>query len=251
MNDSSPIRSIQQSSSLRAEVERALSVAIISGELEPGTVVSVPGLATQFGVSATPVREAMLDLEKRGFVESVRNKGFRITSVGEDDLREIVQVRRWLEVPAMRIAAERFPADRLPEFRELAEQIIRSAATADFAAYLAADSRFHLALIALTGNRRLVGLVEELRSQTRMVGLADLRDTRELEQSANEHHVLLDLLVAGDADAAETLMHSHIGHVLGWWAGRAEDHPETADDASADDASTVHRTSHPEMSVTQ
>ncbi|RFA09807.1 GntR family transcriptional regulator [Subtercola boreus] len=228
MNESSSIRSIPQSSSLRAEVERALSVAIISGELEPGTVVSVPGLATQFGVSATPVREAMLDLEKRGFVESVRNKGFRITTVGEDDLREIVQARRWLEVPAIRIAAEEFPENRLPEFRAMAEQIIRAAAAADFAAYLAADSHFHLELIALTGNRRLVRLVEELRSQTRMVGLAELKDTRELELSATEHHELLDLLVAGDADAAEKLLHAHIGHVLGWWAGLAEDQLETS-----------------------
>ncbi|RFA19838.1 GntR family transcriptional regulator [Subtercola boreus] len=232
MNSSSPIQSIPPSSSLRAEVERALSTAIISGELVPGTVVSVPGLASQFGVSATPVREAMLDLEKRGFVESVRNKGFRITTVGEDDLREIVQVRRWLEIPAIRIAAEVFPADRLPEFRGMAEQIIRSAATADFAGYLAADSRFHLALIALTGNPRLVELVAELRSQTRMVGLAELRDTRELEESANEHHMLLDLLVTGNADAAGALMHAHIGHVLGWWAGRAEDQNPTPDEMS-------------------
>ncbi|RFA14123.1 GntR family transcriptional regulator [Subtercola boreus] len=228
MNESSSIRSIPQSSSLRAEVERALSVAIISGELEPGRVVSVPDLASQFGVSATPVREAMLDLQKRGFVESVRNKGFRITSLGEEDLREIVQVRRWLEVPAMRIAAEAFPNERLAEFREMAEQIIRSAAAADFAAYLAADSRFHLELIALTGNRRLVGLVAELRSQTRMVGLAELKGTRELELSAVEHHELLDLLVAGDSEAAEKLLHAHIGHVLGWWACRAEEAPEAS-----------------------
>src|SRR5664279_3501293 len=103
--------------SLRAEVEQALSAAIISGELEPGKVVSVPTLAAQFEVSATPVREAMLDLEKRGFVESVRNKGFRITRVGEDDLRQTVQVRRWLEVPATRLAAEIFPAEDLPRFR--------------------------------------------------------------------------------------------------------------------------------------
>jgi DNA-binding GntR family transcriptional regulator len=208
--------------SLRSEVERVLSAAIISGELSPGTVVSVPALAAQFEMSATPVREAILDLEKRGFVESVRNRGFRVTDVGESDLREIAQVRRWLEVPAARIAAETFPVDQLPRFRALADHIVSSAAEANFAEYFAADTAFHLALIELTGNRRLVGLVGELRSQTRMVGLAQLKDSAELEQSAREHHELLDLMVAGEAERAEALMHAHIGHILGWWAGRAE-----------------------------
>jgi DNA-binding GntR family transcriptional regulator len=208
--------------SLRSEVERSLSAAIISGELAPGTVVSVPVLAAQFEVSATPVREAILDLEKRGFVESVRNKGFRITDVGESDLREIAQVRRWLEVPAVRLVAEDFPLEQLPRFRGLADEIVSSAAAADFPEYFAADSAFHRALIELTGNRRLVGLVAELRSQTRMVGLAQLKDTAELTQSAREHHELLDLMVAGEADKAAALMHAHVGHVLGWWAGREE-----------------------------
>jgi len=214
---------ISQPISLRDEVERSLAAAIVSGELEPGTLVSVPALAGQFGVSATPVREAMLDLEKRGFVESVKNKGFRVTGVSEQDLNEIVQVRRWLELPAMRLVAADFPESELPRYRELADAIISAAAAADFASYLAADSAFHLAVMESTGNHRLIGLVAELRSQTRMVGLSDLRDTVELEKSAQEHHLLLDLLVAGKADEAEKLMHTHIGHVLGWWAGRAED----------------------------
>ena len=216
------INRIAPVASLRGEVERALSAAIVSGELEPGTLVSVPVLAAQFNVSATPVREAMLDLEKRGFVESVRNKGFRITHVREKDLREIVQVRRWLEVPAVKQLASQFPADQLDAFRARADRIMSAAADGRFADYLAADTDFHLELLRLSGNDRLVRLVGELRSQTRMVGLADLRDTVELEKSAAEHHLLLDLLTAGDEAATEKLMHRHIGHVVGWWAGRDE-----------------------------
>ncbi len=76
-SNGSTIRNLGQTASLRDERECAVAAAIISGELVAGTLVSVPGLANQFGVSATPVREAMLDLEKRGFVETVRNRGFR------------------------------------------------------------------------------------------------------------------------------------------------------------------------------
>lgn len=85
--------------------------------------------------------------------------------------------------------------------------------------YLEADTTFHLRLLTLLGNRRLTQIVADLRSSTRLVGLVALLDTVELQQSAVEHQSLLDLLEAGDGDAAESLMCHHIGHVLGWWAG--------------------------------
>ena len=66
--------------SLREEITELLRAAVMAGELQPGVTYSAPSLAEQFGVSATPVREAMLDLEKEGLVEIVRNKGFRVTS---------------------------------------------------------------------------------------------------------------------------------------------------------------------------
>jgi DNA-binding GntR family transcriptional regulator len=219
------IQRIQAPSNLRSTIERAVSAAIISGELAPGELVTVPRLAAQFSVSATPVREAVLDLEKRGFVESVRNKGFRVTDVSERDLRDIVAVRQLLEGSAIRSATLVFPQERLPEFRGLAEHIVTTAARPDLAGYLEADAEFHLTLLALNGNRRLVAIVDELRKQTRMVGLAQLIDTVELTKSAAEHHRLLDLMSAGDADAAEALTRTHIAHVVGWWNGRPESDP--------------------------
>lgn len=217
------ISRIVGTTNFRESVEAALSSAIISGELAPGLVLTVPTLALQFGVSATPVREAMLNLAKRGFVTPVRNKGFRVTEVSEHDLHELVQVRRWLEAPAMRIAAEKLSGQSVVRFRKLADTISAAAARSDFGEYLAADSRFHLALLELVNNSRLVELVAELRQQTRLVGLATLSHTVELEISAHEHHELLDLLVAGRGEDAEKLMHNHIGHIIGWWAGLAEE----------------------------
>jgi DNA-binding GntR family transcriptional regulator len=219
----SSLRQPELPASLREHAVRALSAAIISGELAPGTLVSVPTLAAQFQISATPVREAMLDLEKRGFVEPVRNKGFRVTHVREEDLVEIVQVRQMLEVPAMVAVTADFPHHRAPEFRELADRIVEAVRRADLAAYLAADVAFHLGLLELTGNRRLVNLVADMRSQTRMTGLADMLGTAELTESANEHHLLLELMADGRADDVRALMTRHVGHVLGWWAGRPEE----------------------------
>ena len=119
----SAIHKVEQVASLRDRIAKSLSAAIISGELAPGTLVSVPSMASQFEVSATPVREAMLDLEQRGFVEPVRNKGFRVTEVSEQGLREIVELRQMLEAPAMRALAGRFPVETLPRWRALAAEV--------------------------------------------------------------------------------------------------------------------------------
>lgn len=216
MADSS-IRKIAQASSLRDVIGESLSGAIISGELAPGELVSVPTLASRFEVSATPVREAMLDLVQRGFVEPVRNKGFRVTMVSLHELREIVQIRQLLEIPAMSAIAGKLSVEDLAHARELADGIARHAESGNLTGFIESDRDFHLGLIALYGNERLVDMVRELRSQTRMVNLSRMTDAPELAESAREHHVILDLLEAGDAKEVERVMGLHLAHVLGWW----------------------------------
>lgn len=216
------VQPLAPATNLRDRIEDALAAAIVSGEMPPGRVYSAPTLSQRFGVSVTPVREALLNLEKRGFVEAMRNKGFRVTEVSEVDLKDIVDVRLLLEPPSMAAVADAFPQERLEEFRELAEAIVQGAADGDLARYLAADTAFHTALLGVTGNGRLVETVAHLRAQTRLVGLADLLHTPELTASAREHSELLDLLAAGRGADAERLMRRHIQHVLGWWQGRPE-----------------------------
>lgn len=213
------IRRVQQVPSLASRVGESLSAAIISGELAPGTLVSVPTLAARFQVSATPVREAMLDLEQRGFVTSVRNKGFRVTEVSEQDLREIVELRQMLEAPAMRALAAAFPLATLSTWRSSADAIVGHAERADLPAFIESDREFHLGLLALHGNGRLVAAVRELRLQTRMVNLARMTHSRELAAAAREHHEMLDLLEQRDGEALEGLTARHLGHVIGWWSG--------------------------------
>ncbi len=219
----SMIRKLGQVASLRDRISESLSAAITSGELAPGTLVSVPTLANQFAVSATPVREAMLDLEQRGFVASVRNKGFRVTEVSKQDLAEIVELRQLIEAPAMRSLAGNFPLESLPQWRALATQISVHADNANLIGFIECDRDFHLGLLELYGNVRLVEVVRELRSQARRTNLARMTMIEELPESAREHHAMLDLLAQGDGAALEELTIKHLGHVIGWWAGSSED----------------------------
>ncbi|GGT15875.1 GntR family transcriptional regulator [Streptomyces purpureus] len=203
---------------LRDQVAHALRAALISGELRPGVVYSAPTLAEDFGISATPVREAMLDLAREGLVEPVRNKGFRVTEVDERDLDQYTEIRALIEVPSVGRVARSATRDELEALRPVAEEIVRAARDHDLIGYLEADRRFHLSLLSLTGNERLVETVGDLRKRSRLYGLAALDERGELIPSAEEHLELLDLMLAGDAKGAEKCMARHLGHVRSLWA---------------------------------
>ncbi len=208
-------------STLRDHISDALLAAIITGELEPGELYSAPALSERFGVSPTPVREAMLDLVKRGLVTTVPNKGFRITQASTEDLDAITAIRLLLEPPSVRAITPIVPDGDLPGLREMAQDIVDAGARGDLVGYVDTDTRFHLALLGYCDNPRLSAIVADLRAQTRLLGLSDL-DESQLLESAREHLTIVDLIEARDADAVEAALRRHIGHVRGIWAGNEE-----------------------------
>jgi DNA-binding GntR family transcriptional regulator len=203
---------------LREIVADALRAAVISGEMQPGAVYSAPALGAMFGVSATPVREAMLDLVREGMVEALPNKGYRVRVVPDEELDEVTHVRLLLEPPTVRDVVPLVPREDFPRLRGLADAIVEAARDGDLVAYINADRDFHLALLEYAGNGQLSAIVSELRSRTRLLGLTPLLESGRLTESAAEHHELLDLAEARDAEGARALMERHIGHVRGKWA---------------------------------
>jgi DNA-binding GntR family transcriptional regulator len=201
---------------VRDQIAQALRASLVAGEMRPGVVYSAPTLAERFGVSPTPVREAMLDLVKEGLVTAVRNKGFRVTELSDRDLDEITEVRALIEVPTVgRVAASPEGAE---ELRPLAEAVVAAAERRDILGYIEADQVFHLELLALGGNTHLVEVVRELRHRSRLYGVPSLAERGELLPSAREHIQLLDFVIGNDVEAAETLMRHHLRHVRGIWA---------------------------------
>ncbi|KPI01228.1 GntR family transcriptional regulator [Streptomyces mirabilis] len=205
-------------SSYRERVADALRAALIAGELRAGEVYSAPTLAARFGVSATPVREAMLDLAKEGLVDTVPNKGFRVTAVSEKQLDEYTHIRALIEIPTtVQLATTADPVS-LEALRPAAREIVTAAAAGDLIAYVEADIRFHLGLLALAGNAHLVEVVGDLRKRSRLYGLHALVEAGRLQDSAEEHLELLDALVDRDPEAVRRVMTRHLGHVRGLWA---------------------------------
>ena len=209
---------LPRTESLRDRALRILRNAIVSGEIRGGELYSATGLARQLGISASPVREAMLTLVNDGIMEAVRNRGFRIIPLDQHDLDEIVELRTMLEVPGVAALAHREIADQLPELHALASEIERAGARGDVQAFLAADREFHLSLLSLTDNQRLVDTVATLRDQTRLYGLNTLADKGSLDSTAAEHHAILDALADHDADRVTHLMTQHLAHIKTEWA---------------------------------
>ncbi|WP_328767604.1 GntR family transcriptional regulator [Streptomyces sp. NBC_00286] len=207
-----------QKRNYRERVADALRAALIAGELRPGEVYSAPTLAARFGVSATPVREAMLDLVREGLVDTVPNKGFRVTAVSEKQLDEYTHIRSLIEIPTTAGLATTADPIALEALRPTAQEIVTAATAGDLIAYVEADIRFHLGLLALAGNDHLVEVVRDLRKRSRLYGLQALVEAGRLEDSAQEHLEILDALAARDEDAVRAVMTRHLGHVRGLWA---------------------------------
>lgn len=213
--------SLSLRTSVREEVANVLRGAVVAGEMRPGELYSASGLAERFGVSATPVREAMLDLVKQGLVEVVRNRGFKVTEISEADLDQITQIRQLLEPTAAAEAVSHIAAGELDALRGLASAIVDAAADGNLVSYINADREFHLRLLSAAGNHRLVRIVDDLRAQTRLYGLSALVASGRLVDSAQEHVEMCDLIAAGDARKLKRLMGTHLGHTRREWAGRS------------------------------
>ena len=205
---------------LRQQAADVIRASIVGGDLAPGEIYSAPALAERLGVSATPVREAMLDLAKDGLVEPIRNRGFRVVVVDDEALDEISELRHLLEVPAMGMVIARAGDPELVPLFEKVNAIERAAEDRDVAQFLLADRDFHLSLLALAGNERLVRLVGQLRTQTRLIGIKGLAEAGQLMASALEHRPILEAVCRRDDVESERLMRLHLDHTRESWAGR-------------------------------
>lgn len=195
-----------QRHSVRGQVLSALRESLLSGELRAGEVYSAPALAERFGVSPTPVREAMQQLASEGSVETVPNRGFRIAEHSVRDAADLAEVQTLLEVPPVLNLVGTLPADRWHALRPLAQATVGPAARGDRAGYAEADAAFHAALLELTGNRQLVAVAQNLRRRVRRPAVRPA----ELAVRAAEHVTLVEALAAGDAAHAEGIMRRHL-----------------------------------------
>ena len=192
---------------LAAHSRRAVLAAIADGRLEPGGRYSVAQLAEQLGISRTPVREALLVLEREGRVRFERNKGVRVLETTAADVAEVFELRLLLEVPAAAKACGIVDTDALQAELDAMGEASRAG---DERAFMDHDERFHDLILLAAGNRRLAAIVAGLRDTVRGRGASTVGRSRSLDEIEAEHGAILDALRTGDAERAGAAMRYHL-----------------------------------------
>ncbi|WP_306744847.1 GntR family transcriptional regulator [Saccharothrix yanglingensis] len=185
---------------------------VLSGELAPGSVINQGPLAREIGISTTPLREALKRLKAEGLVELGAHRDARVAELRAEEARDLVEVRRALDPVAVDLAARRRTADDVREMREAAEGL--RALTADPGPdELAVHRRFHAALYRASHNALLVEALDGLWDKTdryRRHALEVERDEEARARKDREHAALLELVIAGDGEAAAAVMREHV-----------------------------------------
>jgi len=206
---------------VQVQVTSALRHAIVSGQLQPGEALSEAVLARRYGVSRTPVREALKQLEREHLVQIVPRVGTYVQNASADDVLDGLIVKEALEGIAARLAAARPDAPEVSELSQLASDMEAAAAAgANLAHIVEANLRFHGLILRLAASPALQFHLQLLLNQFRVphqrqVAVTLSRPAR-LRQMLAEHRRIVTAIEAGDPAEAERAMRTHVS------AGREE-----------------------------
>lgn len=200
--------------SLVESVYKVLWQQIVEGERQQGERFIELELVKELGVSRTPIRQALFQLQQAGFVQIGENRGFHVVIFGADDIRELYELRGILEGAAIRLATPHIPKGALESALALTTQLAGTQEPELSPAFLHSDVDLHHQLVAgHCGNRRLREAIATLRAQMSLFIADGTRIPGGIESASVEHKDILEKLLARDAQAAETAMTAHIERV--------------------------------------
>lgn len=199
--------------SLREQLFQAIKEAILTNKYRPGEELQIDKLATEYGVSTTPVREALVRLEGIGLVRLIPNRGAQVTLITPADVHHIWEVRRLLEPYAARTAAERCSAEELDALEEKLQRVL--ARPEEFSLYTESDLELHGLLVKHLTNNVLKDILDRVKmSSLRMRYFAEenIPTLRQevIQEATREHLSIVAALRARNADQAEKEVYRHL-----------------------------------------
>lgn len=204
----SPARIAQ--TALYQEVAERLRQRIFAHELPPGTWIDEQALAIDYGISRTPLREALKVLASEGLVTLKPRRGCYVTEISERDLDEIFPLMAMLEGRSAFEAAQKARAEDLARLDGIHAQLEKFAASGDKEGFFEANQEFHRAVQELADNRWLMQMIQDLRKVLKLTRLHSLSLEGRLQQSLDEHRLIMAGFKARDAKRAEKAMQDHL-----------------------------------------
>jgi DNA-binding GntR family transcriptional regulator len=197
---------------LYEEVAELLRQRIFNRELEPGSWIDEVKLSQEYGISRTPLREALKVLAAEGLVTMKVRRGAYVTEVSEQDLAEVYHLLALLESDAAAVVAERATEAELKELQKLHKEL--EAAVKDRERFFAVNERFHMRLLELAANRWRNQMVADLRKVMKLNRHNSLLKSGRIEESLREHRAIVEALAKRDPAAAMQRMQSHFSNGL-------------------------------------
>ncbi|MFC7305721.1 GntR family transcriptional regulator [Streptomyces monticola] len=205
-------------STLRQQIADALREEVLAGRLKAGQEFTVKEIAEQYGVSATPVREALVDLSAQGLLDSVQHRGFKVHEFSVADYRGMVEARALVSEAIFRGIADRGTgplADAMGSVRRRAEEAQRAAIAGDLNVLIGYDLRFWRELGSLYGNPYLSDFLHRLRVQAWVFAVPYLRRAHDLEGRLwSGHTELVEAVASLDAAGAYAIVSAYNEHSL-------------------------------------
>ena len=195
---------------LRDVVFKTLRQAILKGELEPGERLMEIQLAERLGVSRTPIREAIRKLELEGLVLMIPRKGAEVARISENNLRDVLEVRRSLEELAIDLACQRMTPEELLELTKTEELFSQAVREGDAMRIAQTDERYHEIIYNSTKNEKLVQILNNLREQMYRYRLEYIKDEDKRQILVVEHEHILQALKNHDIQDAKSAVRGHI-----------------------------------------
>lgn len=206
-----------QDQSLRGKVFQKIREEILSGVYQDGEELREVTLGEKLGVSRTPVREALRQLELEGLVTIVPNKGAYVTSISRKDVEDIYKIRSLLEGLCARWATKNITEQQIEDMEEtllLSEFHLKRNGKVKTIQVSELDSKFHKVLYEASNSRILEHLLTDFHKYVKMTRQMSVGAPDRAEQSIEEHRAILDAIKAKDADLAEKLADEHVMKVM-------------------------------------
>jgi len=195
-------------------VYHELAASIVTGAIRAGARLDEQSLARHFGVSRTPIREALRRLSTTGLVVSEAHRGATVVDTTPEELREMFEVMAELERACARCAAARMSDVDRRELERVHAELTELAARNDLANYPRLNARFHELIYRGSGNRFLEEQTLSVRQRLSPMRIAQFRKPGRLDRSAAEHAAIVRAIRRRDSEAAEAAMWKHVGQVL-------------------------------------
>lgn len=195
---------------LRDVVFNTLRQEILTGKMKPGERLMEIHLANKLGVSRTPIREAIRKLELEGLVIMIPRRGAEVAQITWKNLKDVLEVRRALDVLAIELACERMPQESIGSLYRACETFEAATKTQDTRKIAEADVAFHDIIVVSTGNNRLMQLVNNLAEQMYRYRFEYLKDDSQHRMLVREHQEMYQSILNGDKTAAANVVKKHI-----------------------------------------